>query len=240
MADPKTDEQEPLKMRDLVRLTGVHRETIRAYFRAGLLPEPVRPRPNVAHYTDAHVRAVIAVRHLNRESKISLKQIGRSMQGDAVLVPSDAVSRAHLATLATDRLTDNAALVRLDDAEPSMLADAKTLARVGAIEIREGATGPSLSAADARILELWGQFRALGFTDEAGFSAAVIEVYVRAAQAMAEAEVSRFLSAVDNKVTDAAAVDMALASLPLSLEMVGIMRRRGVLKEMRRQASAPH
>jgi hypothetical protein len=38
-----------LKMRDLERLTGVHRETIRVYFRAGLLPAPDRPKRNVAH-----------------------------------------------------------------------------------------------------------------------------------------------------------------------------------------------
>ncbi len=45
-----------MKMRDLERRTGIGRETIRYYIRFGLLPEPVRPKRNVADYTDEHVR----------------------------------------------------------------------------------------------------------------------------------------------------------------------------------------
>ena len=54
-----------MKMRDLEAKTGVNRETIRVYFREGLLPEPNRPARNVADYGDEHARAVTAVRKLS-------------------------------------------------------------------------------------------------------------------------------------------------------------------------------
>src|SRR3546814_2512177 len=58
-----------VKMRDLEKRTGVHRETIRVYFRHGLLPEPERPAPNVADYGETHVQAVLAVRKLQRSEE---------------------------------------------------------------------------------------------------------------------------------------------------------------------------
>ena len=39
-----------MKMKELERETGVGRETIRFYIREGLLPEPERPKRNVAAY----------------------------------------------------------------------------------------------------------------------------------------------------------------------------------------------
>ena len=66
-----------MKMRDLEAKTGVNRETIRVYFRKGLLPEPARPARNVADYSDEHVRAINAVRKLQRESGLTLAQISK-------------------------------------------------------------------------------------------------------------------------------------------------------------------
>src|SRR3546814_9620034 len=60
-------------MSDLEKRTGVHRETIRVYFRHGLLPEPERPAPNVADYGETHVQAVLAVRKLQRDDGLTLR-----------------------------------------------------------------------------------------------------------------------------------------------------------------------
>lgn len=58
-----------MKMRDLETRTGVNRETIWVYLRHGLVPEPIRPKPNVADYDDSHVRAALAVRQLQRDKR---------------------------------------------------------------------------------------------------------------------------------------------------------------------------
>ena len=47
-------------MRDLERASGVGRETIRYYIGLGLLPEPARPKPNVADYGEEHVSRLLA------------------------------------------------------------------------------------------------------------------------------------------------------------------------------------
>ncbi|MDB5698956.1 MAG: hypothetical protein JWN69_1760, partial [Alphaproteobacteria bacterium] len=64
-----------MKMRDLERRTGVNRETIRVFLRHGLIPEPARPKPNVADYGETHVQAIQAVRDLQRNSSMTLRQI---------------------------------------------------------------------------------------------------------------------------------------------------------------------
>src|SRR3546814_7150816 len=68
-------------MRDLERRTGVHRETIRVYFRHGLLPEPARPAANVVDYDDSHVQAILAVRKLQRDDGLTLPQIKFALRG---------------------------------------------------------------------------------------------------------------------------------------------------------------
>ncbi|MFM6854428.1 MAG: MerR family transcriptional regulator, partial [Sphingopyxis sp.] len=68
-------------MRDLEQKTGVNRETIRVFFRLGLLPDPVRPKRNVADYDDSHVQAIQAVRNLQRNDGLTLPQIKALLQG---------------------------------------------------------------------------------------------------------------------------------------------------------------
>jgi len=68
-------------MRDLERLTGVHRETVRVYLREGLLPEPRRSARNVADYDEEHVRGIEAIRRLQAARRLTLPQIKRALRG---------------------------------------------------------------------------------------------------------------------------------------------------------------
>ena len=70
-----------MKMRELEVRTGLNRETIRVYLRNGLVPEPVRPKHNVADYDESHVTAIIAVRDLQRDSGLTLNQIKNVLNG---------------------------------------------------------------------------------------------------------------------------------------------------------------
>ena len=72
-----------MKMRELEQRTGVNRETIRVFLREGLVPQPRRPKPNVADYGEEHVAAILSVRSLQYEQNLSLPQIKRALSGDS-------------------------------------------------------------------------------------------------------------------------------------------------------------
>ena len=67
--------QAPLKMKDLEAETGVSREAIHFYLREGLLPEPNRPKRNVAHYSNEHVVRIRAIKQLQQDRALSLGAI---------------------------------------------------------------------------------------------------------------------------------------------------------------------
>jgi DNA-binding transcriptional MerR regulator len=77
-----------LKMRDVERLAGVGRETIRFYIREGLLPEPERPGRNVAWYDAAFVARVRLIKELQARRFLPLRLIKAILDGDAVPPPA--------------------------------------------------------------------------------------------------------------------------------------------------------
>src|SRR5258706_13989234 len=90
-----------MKMRELERLSGLGRETIRYYIRLGLLPEPLRPKPNVADYADEHLRRLGGIRRLQQESYLPLSFIktvlDRPPAGEIAALPGlDAILPARL------------------------------------------------------------------------------------------------------------------------------------------------
>jgi len=64
-----------MKMKELEAATGIGRETIRYYIREGLLPEPVRPKRNVAAYGREHVKRLNLIRKLQQERHLPLSVI---------------------------------------------------------------------------------------------------------------------------------------------------------------------
>jgi len=64
-----------IKMKELEARTGVGREAIRFYIREGMIPQPDKPKRNVAYYNDTHVKRLRAIRHLQQERQMSLARI---------------------------------------------------------------------------------------------------------------------------------------------------------------------
>ena len=62
-------------MRDLVRESGLPRETIHFYRQQGLLPEPVKTGRNTALYTQEHVERLRRIRELQERQFLPLKAI---------------------------------------------------------------------------------------------------------------------------------------------------------------------
>ena len=231
MAEPR--ENPPLKMRDLERLTGVNRETIRVYLREGLLPEPQRPKPNVAEYSETHVRGIRAIRELQRERHLSLPQIKQAMAGNLDVMPADPGAYPHLDTLLAARMGVDDALIplsTLSSRNAKATEDAKALASIGAIELHHKDGTLHLSPIDAQIVGLWGDMRKAGFTEELGFAPEVADHYVDAADRLAETEVSKFLAVLGDKLDRQQKAELAQNALNLMLPFFGLLRMKAVLK----------
>ena len=73
--EPPSPEQSGLKIGELVKRTGVSREMVKYYLRAGLLPQPVKPRPNLSLYDDRHEALIGLILRFQAQTKLSLAEI---------------------------------------------------------------------------------------------------------------------------------------------------------------------
>lgn len=188
-----------IKMKELERRTGVGREAIRYYIREGMLPEPEKPKRNVAYYTDDHVKRLRAIQHLKDERDLSLSRIKSVLDSSEFDALTDdglqGLERMLPALLdgvvpAPDRALDEVC------AETGVsTADLDALIRCGIVTPVERDGRPELGYRDVAIVRKWGDVRRAGFTRERGYATDTLERYRLAAEALAAHEVEQFLAA---------------------------------------------
>lgn len=230
-----------MKMRNLEQRTGVNRETIRVYLRHGLLPEPSRPKANVADYREEHVQAIAEIRKLQKEKRLPLHLIKRVLDGDASAMPADASVFPHLDRLIATRVGLDDALVPLSsvlERNPKAVEDAKALEKIGAIELTRRGKALHLGRIDAQLVGIWGDMRAAGYTEELGFHPEICKLHVDTATELAHAELKIFLERMEGRSTEGPAADMAQAALTSLLSFFGLVRVRTVLEDLRNRAIA--
>lgn len=228
-----------MKMRDLEVRTGVNRETIRVYLRHGLVPDPSRPKPNVADYDDSHVRAIVAVRDLQRDSRLTLNQIKAVLQGEHSENRIEAGAFHNLEALVAtrvgvdDRRVTVASLVKL---WPQAHEDALAFAEMGLIDIVETRKGPALSVTDSRLLNIWGEMRASGYSDQLGFTPDILAFYKEPADFVARQESSLFLERVEGKLDEQQAAALFQAGIRLMIDFFSLLRTKALLRYLHRYA----
>lgn len=224
-----------LKMKDLEAATGVGRETIRFYIHSGLLPEPERPKRNVAYYNDEHVIRLRAIKHLQEQRFLPLSVIRTVLEHDdaGALTARDAMP-------GLERLLP--ALVDGARPEPPRpVAEVAAGAGLPESELRELAAlgvvtlqpGDRLDFRDAAIVEVWGRLRAAGFTRERGYEPSALVVYVEMARWLAGEEVGRFLEHLAGRVDADQAAALGAAGVRLGNELVGLLRTRAIFERLR-------
>ncbi len=222
-------------MRELEARTGVNRETIRVYFREGLLPEPNRPARNVADYGEEHIRAIAAVRKLQRESGMTLPQIKATLNGERSELIVGASALPHLEELVSSRVGVSHGLVSLDvlvGQAPMARVDALALARIGIIELVASPGGAMLSITDAGLVNIWGRMRRVGFDEDLGFPPEILDYYVEAAEYVAGKEAQLFLERVEGRIGEDEAAAMLEFALPAMLDFFGIIRQKIFLRNI--------
>lgn len=224
-----------MKMRQLEQRTGVNRETIRVFLRHELIPEPQRPKPNVANYGEDHVRAIVAVRELQRNSTLTIKQIKEALQGNPSTTRVEASAFQHLEALVAARVGVDAQPVLLDTLArsfPHALDDAQRLHSVGIINILIAPAGPSVSITDARLITIWSEMRQAGFTEESGFVPEMLTFYLEPAEAVASREAALFLERTKGQISEEQAATMLQLALRVMLDFFGLLRMKRFLAHL--------
>jgi DNA-binding transcriptional MerR regulator len=222
-----------MKMRDLEARTGVHREMIRIYLQHKLIPEPDRPRRNVADYDEKHVEAIVAIRQLQRDSRLTLAQIGALMNGDAAHGRVGASALDKLEQLVVHRSGGGGApvaIAALLERYPHAQDDAQILARIGVIDVIETAQGDMLSLSHAQIVRIWGEMRKAGFDGHLDYTPEVVAFYIEAADFVGRNEAASFLQRIDGRIGVDEAADMVDRALPLMLEFFGLLRQQAFFR----------
>jgi DNA-binding transcriptional MerR regulator len=233
--DAAASEERSLKMRELEQETGVGRETIRFYLREGLLPEPERPKRNVARYSQIHVDRLKAIKRLQQERFLPLNVIKTIMKAQ------DAETAGGIGGFIG---LENALYPLLGDPknlEPRKLEQVAEEAGLGVDEVHElvqiGFVQPDtrdgaiwLDSRNARIVSLWRQIKDAGFTEELGYSANEWRVYAEFLDWLVREEVTTFYEKLAERVGQSEAATMASEGVRVMNEMLPLMRADRVVR----------
>jgi DNA-binding transcriptional MerR regulator len=232
-----------MKMRELEARTGLNRETIRVYFRNGLLPEPARPKHNVADYDESHVTAIIAVRDLQRDSGLTLNQIKDVLNGQQGSRRIEAGAFRDLEALVATRVgVDNRQLsiASLLKVWPYAEQDARAFERMGLIEIVQTRNGPALSVTDSRLVTIWGEMRASGYSEALGFTPDILTFYKGPAEDVARQESQYFLELVEGKLDEQSAAALFQVGMRLMIDFFSLLRTKALLRYIHRDTPPSH
>lgn len=188
-----------LRMKDLCAETGLSRQAIHFYIQAGLLPEGDKTGRNMAWYGPAHVERLRLIRRLQEERLLPLKTIRALLDGDTSELPD--AQRNLLAEVSSQLPAGFAGAPARDVLVSEALArfdiTADELERLVELElVTTHGTGArrELTGDAARLLDLWSQFRALGFSRERGFVVDDLAPFLTAARDLVAHETQLLLS----------------------------------------------
>ena len=232
-----------LKMKDLEKVTGVGRETIRFYIQSGLLPQPERRGRNVALYDSAFVDRIRLIKELQQKHFLPLSVIKDIVRGEGARVPATLQTVIDL-----DRHLFRAAgidlhrpPVRLSDVARRTGVSAfeiRKLAEIGAIEITTQDRTQWLHDPDVRVVEIWGQIREAGFNETLGFGPESLRIYVDAVRRLAPAELRLFTGTVIGKAEGQRALGMAEAAIEIGNQLIGVVRASVLLRRFAQNGAA--
>lgn len=225
-----------MKMRELEQRSGVGRETIRYYIGLGLLPEPGRPKPNVADYGEEHVQRLATIRRLQAERYLPLSFIktllDRPSHGEVEAIPG-------IAGLLATRMGVAAngpwlGLAEAAEAAGLPVAELETLIDQGVVFAAHDAEGrpTALAPMDVTVARAWGRVRAAGFTPEAGFFAEDAEIYAQVLGPMTAREIDRFFTRVPGGRSAEDAAALAQAGIELINDLMVALRTNYLLRRV--------
>lgn len=182
-----------LRMRDLVRESGLPRETIHFYRQQGLLPEPAKTGRNTALYTTEHLERLRRIRELQERQFLPLRAIRAVLDesADEGFTPEQAdLVRRVRATLAGWARAQQTPAVPVAGFVPDRVSrdELDELIRTGLISVHDQGGAGTVSEDDAVILECWARFKEAGLGPAQGLAPSELLVYDEAMQRLVDRE----------------------------------------------------
>lgn len=188
-----------LRMKDLCAETGLSRQAIHFYIQHGLLPEGDKTGKNMAWYGPAHVERLRLIRRLQEERLLPLKTIRALLDGDTSELPEG--QRNLLAEVSTQLPATFAGAPARDLSIADALArydvtpqELERMIELELVAARGSGARRELTGDAARLLDLWTQFRALGFSREHGFVVDDLAPFLAAARDLVAHETQLLLA----------------------------------------------
>jgi DNA-binding transcriptional MerR regulator len=186
-----------LRMRDLVRETGVPRETVHFYIAEGLLPRPIKTGRNTALYTREHLERLRTIKQLQETQFLPLKAIkavfdessDTSFTSEQERLVRE-IRRDLQARPLEGSATPDEARVAVSELVPEVVCDAdlREFARMGVIEVRGRGARASVGRADAELLGIWAEIQRLSAESPRPVEPDAVLIYERAMEALVERE----------------------------------------------------
>ncbi len=222
-----------LKMRELSKMTGVPPGTIRYYINEGLLPKPLKTHRNMAYYDQSYVGRIKLIRELQEKRFLPLSIIKQMLEENENPMDSEEVKT--LLQLEGKLFKNLSALPKFQPPDIQQLSaragvsidEVEELERIGVISRRPD----GLFDEDCvRIVEILNKLREAGYTREAGFTSEFLKMYSDLIEVLAKQEVRFFSRSVTGRLSFDEMVEMAESGINLLNSLIGILRKRLILK----------
>jgi DNA-binding transcriptional MerR regulator len=182
-----------LRMRDLVRESGLPRETIHFYIQQGLLPKALKTGRNTALYAPEHLERLRRIRELQERQFLPLRAIRAILDDtadeDLTSEQEDLVRRVR-ATLGGWIHEQLNPTVAVSDFVPSRVPrqELRELVEAGLVRVHGTADRGTLTEDDAVILECWAQFKEAGLGPDRGVGPEEFRLYDTAMEQLVRRE----------------------------------------------------
>jgi DNA-binding transcriptional MerR regulator len=217
-----------LRMKDVVRETGLPRETIHFYLSEGLLPRPKKTGRNTAFYSWEHVRRARLIKSIQEKHFLPLRAI-RALLEDADDASLSAAQQSLIKELRVRLGPSTAAQHRQRVLLTDILKqdgiskkEVEEFCDRGVIAIEGTGRKPCVSREDAELLHAWARLKAVGISPERGFLPRDLEIIEEAISRLVRRELEFFTERYASVGGDEAARVVAEA-VPILNQIISIV-----------------
>jgi DNA-binding transcriptional MerR regulator len=226
-----------LRMRDLVRATGLPRETIHFYLAQGLLPKPVKTGRNTAVYGPEHLDRLQRIKDLQERHFLPLRAIKAVLEEGAFGGFSDeqeSMLRRVRASMAPVLTTSAAGTVAVSTLVPSRVSkeELEEMKNLGLVEVQGKGRDAVVSEEDARILSCWSDVQSQFRPDENEITPAELAIYDEAIETLVDRE-AHLLTRRFAQMSGERAAELIESGEPLVMGLLAALRRKKIAALLR-------
>lgn len=233
-----------IKMKKLTEETGIPKGTIQYYIKEGLIPKPIKTHPNMAYYSRVHIDAIRLVKELQSKRFLPLSVIKKILKNK-----KDGLNVDEIRTIAEmdgklfSNLDESLTIKKATEEQMAQrthveLKDIKELNQMGILNPVKKGKQTYYDEDDIRFMECWEKLRDIGFSKELGFIAESFKPHRELIERLVEEETQTMLKCTLGKITVEEMIQMVEEGTMVINTMIGLMRKRLILKTVKDYASA--